>query len=244
MKTLIAYQRKMMYLSPPDLSMKKLTVLAASEQAHGIDLVVPLMSIPYMLDLDEKDFHRDVYLRVDPQKMRQWQPIIQATSKIKIGLVWQGGVRESMPQNWATHQRRNMPFNFFEQLYRQEITFFNLQKGHQSIKSLDAYRKDFPDSMFQLQDVMMDDFSDTAAIISQLDLVITVDTSVAHLAGALGKPVWVLNRFDACWRWLLNRTDTTWYPSMRLYFQEAPGDWQSAIHQVVNDLDQFISARK
>jgi len=238
-------------LQVPDILQTLLTnvegvdqVLAASEQAHGIDLVVPLMSIPYMLDLDEKDFHRDVYLRVDPQKMRQWQPIIQATSKIKIGLVWQGGVRESMPQNWATHQRRNMPFNFFEQLYRQEITFFNLQKGHQSIKALDAYRKDFPDSMFQLQDVMMDDFSDTAAIISQLDLVITVDTSVAHLAGALGKPVWVLNRFDACWRWLLNRTDTTWYPSMRLYFQEAPGDWQSAIHQVVNDLDQFISARK
>ena len=218
-------------------------VLAASEQAHGIDLVVPLMSLPYLLDIDEKNYCRDAYLQIDPQKIRQWQPTIQSKSKIKIGLVWQGGVRESMPQSWATHQRRNIPLKFFEQLCRQEITFINLQKGHQSLQALDAYRKDFPDSEFQLLDVMIDDFSDTAAIISQLDLVISVDTSVAHLAGALGKPVWVLNRYDACWRWLLNRTDTIWYPSMRLYFQESPGDWQSVIKQVVKDLDQFIYAR-
>ena len=70
---------------------------------------------------------------------------------------------------------------------------------------------------------------------------ITVDTAVAHLAAAMGKPVWIINRFDACWRWLLNRNDTPWYPSVRLYFQTTPGDWQTVIDDVKRDLQQFIS---
>ena len=73
------------------------------------------------------------------------------------------------------------------------------------------------------------DFEDTAALIVNLDLVISVDTSVAHLAGALGKPVWLLNRFDTCWRWLLNRDDSPWYPTLRQFRQPRPGDWNSAV---------------
>jgi hypothetical protein len=69
------------------------------------------------------------------------------------------------------------------------------------------------------------DFADTAALIQVLDLVIAVDTSVPHLAGALGKPVWLLSRFDACWRWLWGRTDSPWYPTLRLFRQPRPGDW-------------------
>ena len=84
------------------------------------------------------------------------------------------------------------------------------------------------------------DFADTAALIETLDLVITVDTSVAHLAGALGKPVWVLNRFDACWRWLLNRTDSPWYPSARLWRQPRPGDWDSVLPQVAGALREMV----
>jgi ADP-heptose:LPS heptosyltransferase len=73
-------------------------------------------------------------------------------------------------------------------------------------------------------------------LIEALDLVISVDTAVAHLAGALGKPVWVLNRFDACWRWLLDREDSPWYPTMRLFRQPAHGDWDSVIQKVVVEL--------
>jgi hypothetical protein len=81
------------------------------------------------------------------------------------------------------------------------------------------------------------DFADTAALIEALDLVISVDTSTAHLAGALGKPVWLLNRFDSCWRWMRARDDSPWYPSLRLFRQEAMGDWDGVVRRVRAELD-------
>ena len=82
----------------------------------------------------------------------------------------------------------------------------------------------------------MADWADTAELIMGLDLVIAVDTAVAHLAGALGKPVWLLNRFDSCWRWLLDRDDTPWYPSMRQFRQTSRGDWAGVIARVRQSL--------
>ena len=87
------------------------------------------------------------------------------------------------------------------------------------------------------------DYYDTAALISILDLVITVDTSVAHLAGALGKPVWMLNRFDSCWRWLKDREDTPWYPTMKLYNQKKPNEWGEVMRRIAVDLEKLVSAR-
>jgi ADP-heptose:LPS heptosyltransferase len=74
-------------------------------------------------------------------------------------------------------------------------------------------------------------------------LIVTVDTSTAHLAGALGRPVWLLNRFDTCWRWLVDRSDTPWYPTMRLYRQATPGDWDTVVRTVKADLDALVGAR-
>jgi ADP-heptose:LPS heptosyltransferase len=84
------------------------------------------------------------------------------------------------------------------------------------------------------------DFADSAALIEQLDLLISVDTAAAHLAGALAKPVWILNRFDACWRWLLNRDDSPWYPTARLYRQNEPGDWDGVIRTLGSDLATWL----
>ena len=88
------------------------------------------------------------------------------------------------------------------------------------------------------------DFGDTAALIESLDLVISVDTSVVHLAGALGKPVWLLNRFDTCWRWLLNRDDSPWYPSLRQFRQFRAGDWDSVMIEVRKALAQLAAGRR
>ena len=85
----------------------------------------------------------------------------------------------------------------------------------------------------------LSDFADTAALIAVLDLVITVDTAVAHLAGALGKPVWLLSRYDGCWRWMLKRDDSPWYPTMRLFRQTTPHDWADIMRRLANALPGF-----
>ena len=87
------------------------------------------------------------------------------------------------------------------------------------------------------------DFADTAAVISQLDLVITVDTAVAHLAGAMARPVWVLIPFAADWRWMRGREDSPWYPTMRLFRQQHPGDWAEPMSRVKAALSEFVAAR-
>ncbi|HXP96073.1 MAG TPA: glycosyltransferase family 9 protein, partial [Telmatospirillum sp.] len=98
-----------------------------------------------------------------------------------------------------------------------------------------------PPPDFPIVDMMADvtDFADTAALIANLDLVISVDTAVAHLAAALGKPVWLLNRFDSCWRWMQDRDDSPWYPTLRQFRQPQPGDWDSVVAAVTLALKQF-----
>jgi hypothetical protein len=108
------------------------------------------------------------------------------------------------------------------------VEWVSLQKDSPAMQASQA-----PEGM-QLLDLMdqVSDFADTAAIIANLDLVISVDTSVVHLAGALGKPIWLLNRFDTCWRWLLERDGSPWYPTLRQFRQKAPGDWEGVIERV------------
>jgi hypothetical protein len=84
------------------------------------------------------------------------------------------------------------------------------------------------------------DFADTAGLIENLDLVISADTAVVHLAGAMGKPVWVLNRFDSCWRWFPDRDDSPWYPTLRLFRQTAPGNWIDVVSRVAAALRSFV----
>ena len=104
------------------------------------------------------------------------------------------------------------------------VSFVSMQKGAASAQAGGRTIEDWTADLH--------DFADTAALIEVLDLVITVDTSVAHAAGALGRPVWVLNRFDRCWRWMMDRTDTPWYPTMRLFTQTRPGVWDGVVADV------------
>ena len=108
--------------------------------------------------------------------------------------------------------------------------FVSLQVGPPGVQARTA--------PFPLIDVAarLTDFAATAALIETLDLVIAADTAVAHLAGALGKPVWLLSRFDACWRWMVGRDDTPWYPTMRLFRQSRPGDWDGVMQRVARAL--------
>src|ERR1019366_2995699 len=134
----------------------------------------------------------------------------------RIGLVWAGNARNHSLALAAADRRRSLAPDRLAPLFDVPgLQFFSLQKDGPKA----------PEG-FPLTDYMheMVDFADTAALIANLDLVISVDTAVAHLAAALGKPVWVLDRSDSCWRWL-GRSDSPWYPTLRLYRQPNPGEW-------------------
>lgn len=211
--------------------------VVADVQHETFDLQCPMMSLPLA-------FHTDIdsipsakaYLFAPEEKIRFWKDMLAGISQYKVGIVWSGQTMRHSSDLEFTNKQRSMPAEFFEQLQdRNDVCLFSLQKeGPKAPDSLKAV-----DHMDQCED-----FADTAALVMNLDLVVTVDTAVAHLAGALGKPVWVLNRFSGCWRWLRGRKDSPWYPTLRLFTQTAPGDWQGVIAEVKEALAREIASQR
>jgi hypothetical protein len=191
------------------------------------DFHCPLMSLPLRLStpLDQSALHGGApYLRAAPRKADHWRGRLARYPGLKVGLVWSGSSRDQSAELAAIDARRSLPLQRLGSILAVAgCTFFSLQKG--------AAAGELAVAGARLEDFSHEwrDFSDTAAFIANLDLVISVDTSVAHLAGALGKPVWLLNRYDTCWRWLLARDDSPWYSTLRQFRQPAAGEWQPAI---------------
>ena len=211
----------------------------------AFDLHCPLMSLP----LAFKTFAAHQipanipYLNPPPALVETWAQRLGAKTRPRVGLVWNGGFRPNLPKAWAINERRNMPFANIAQLNRADIDFYSLQKGEQAEKALESERiQHWPGPNFHIFSQDIKDYADTAALVAHLDLVIAVDTSVVHLAGAMGKPVWLLNRFDSCWRWLLEREDSVWYPSLRIFRQPKLGDWESVITEVQLALTRWLDA--
>jgi hypothetical protein len=180
------------------------------------------------------------YLFADAEAVRQWRDRIdaQADGRLKVGLVWAGGNRPHVAELRKNDARRSITFERLAPILDvPNVRFFSLQKGPaaQQLSSGEWGGRviDYTEEL--------GDFADTAALVANLDLVISVDTSTAHLAGALDKPVWILNRFDTCWRWMLERTDTPWYPRATLFRQPALGDWDSVM-QAARDALSALSA--
>jgi hypothetical protein len=193
------------------------------------DLQCPLLSLPLAFGtLLDTVPNRVPYLTPEPQLCEQWGKLIgERASGLKVGLTWAGS---------PTHQndrKRSLTLNQLLPLAQAAgVTFFSLQKGPAAQQAND------PAIGFPIADLTarLTDFADTAAMISQLDLVITVDTVIAHLAGALGKPVWVFLPRVPDWRWMLDREDTPWYPTMRLFRQEVHGQWEKPIRRAAGCL--------
>ena len=207
------------------------------------DFHCPLLSLPLALGyFSEQALVTDVpYLFAPSDRVLTWRNRLKAPNKPRVGLVWQSGVRKDLPQEvHQANSRRNMGFNMIASLNRPEIDFYSLQKGEPAESELLAIKSQYwiGDNL-HIYVTDIEDFSDTAAFIEQLDLVISVDTSVVHLAGAMGKPVWLLARYEACWRWLLDRNDSPWYPTMRIFRQRQLDDWESAIAEVKLALAQW-----
>lgn len=188
-----------------------------------IDAWAPLMSLPFLLGYATPDRGASIpYLAVDMRRRERWRErISQSRMRAKVGIVWAGNTLHK------NDQFRSCPPACFTPMIREtEVTWFSLQKPVTA-----AFPPEWNGNVMDIG-VGLEDFGDTAAVIERLDLVITVDTAVAHLAGALGKPVWLLLPFAPDWRWMLDRSDSPWYGSMRLFRQPRPGDWHAVVTAV------------
>jgi len=186
------------------------------------DYHLPLLSAPLRFGTEIESIPAPIpYLTPEPEAARRWGERLAKVEGLTVGLVWAGDPRPDDRAANRVDRRRSLPLARFGLLADiPGVTFISLQKG------APAAQAKSPPAGLRLLDWMdeIDDFAETAALVSQLDLVISVDTSVVHLVGAMGKPVWILSRFDGCWRWL-DRDDSPWYPTARLFRQSAPGDW-------------------
>ena len=197
----------------------------------AFDVQVPLLSLPRIFGTTLENVPSTVpYLHVRAELVEQWRREVQAIAGFKVGIVWQGN-----PAHTAD-RRRSVPLRHFERLAQVEgVRLISLQKGH-GTEQLVGVADRFPvlDLGSRLDEA--GGFLDTAAVMKNLDLVITSDTSIAHLAGALGVPVWVALSATPDWRWLLERDDSPWYPSMRLFRQKQLGNWAQVFERIALEL--------
>ena len=218
-------------------------LVARGEPLPPFDYHCPLLSLPLAFGTTPDTIPAQIpYLRSGADRAQYWKAKLGERSRPRVGLVWSGGFRPDQPELRAVNNRRNIPLALLAGLKHPGLEFYSLQKGQPAeseLARLKAGGWDGPDLIDHTGE--LHDFEDTAALIEQLDLVISVDTSTAHLAGALGRPLWILNRFDTCWRWFLDRSDSPWYPTARIYRQERANDWEGVIHRVRRDLERIAA---
>jgi len=207
-------------------------VIGHGDPLPDFDLHCPMLSLPAALGLTLDDIPAAPYLSPDPGDAARWRRRVEAEAKgaVTVGLVWAGSARMQSQELAAVDRRRSMAWERMAPLLDcPGVRFFCLQK--------DGPR---PPAAAGMVDVMPEcgDFAETAALLANLDLLISVDTAMVHLAGGLGRPVWVLNRFDSCWRWLRDRDDSPWYPSARLFRQPRAGDWDTVLGRVRATLER------
>ncbi len=203
---------------------------ATGEGLGSFEWQCPFMSLPLGFATVMDTIPAQVpYLRV-PEEARQKAAVRNWPERLRVGVVWSGNPR------YSDDQARSVPLPLLAPLFGMEgMRWFSLQLGAaaEQLAGMQAEVVDLRDGIA--------DMADTAALVERLDLVIAVDTAVAHLAGALGRPVWVLLPFAPDWRWLLEREDSPWYPSARLFRQPRPGDWGSVMERVGAELRKIAA---
>ena len=245
---LLAKQGATVLLGVPE---SLVTIMHSLDGVHKVvtettpfDYHCPVASLPLVCKtFSEADIPTHIpYLSAPDAKIRQWQKRLGKRCRLRVGLVWSGGFRANQPHLWATDKRRNMPLEQLAILQDLPCDFYSLQKGEPYETDLCLHKERYwqHDNLFNFSDKLQD-ISDTAALMMHLDLIISVDTAMVHLAGALGKPVWMLNRFDSCWRWLIGREDSLWYPTMKIYRQSQWNDWDTVLQRVKTDLQTLAS---
>jgi len=200
-------------------------VIGRGEPLPDFDLHCPIMSLPGRFHTTLATIPAEVpYIKFDPQKIDEWrQRIVKKEGVLNVGLTWAGG---PTPRNRSISPELLAPLGDVA-----NVQFYSLQIPDPRKPSTIPRELNAIDCSPAIAD-----FTDTAAALCNLDLLISIDTATAHLAGALGRPAWVLLQFAADWRWLVDRSDSPWYPTLRLFRQPRPGDWKTPIARVVEEL--------
>jgi hypothetical protein len=208
-------------------SLGDVPVIARGAPLPPFDCYAPLPSLPFLLGTDMASVPAEVpYLRSPPAA-----PLPDAgAGQPRIGLVWAARAESQTADGRTCPVKALLPL-----IERSDVRFFSLQLGPRANELADLPKGRVVDLAPRIRD-----FADTAAFLASLDLLITVDTAAAHLAGALARPVWVLLPRQPAYRWHLNRPDSPWYPGMRLFRQHRPGDWPSLIAHVSAALDEWL----
>ena len=210
-------------------------LVTAGEPLPVFDSHCALMSLPHRLGTGADVLgHTVPYLTPPAAETADWRQYCATLRGLKVGLAWAGASRPLLSSSVQVDRRRSIALSLLAPLATiPGVVLTSLQKGDAAQELYDSA----PPWPIEDWTGELNDFADTAALIQALDLVIAVDTAVAHLAGALGKPVWLLNRFDSCWRWQVDRQDSPWYPSLRQFRQKRPGDWAEVVGRVRQALE-------
>ena len=204
-------------------------IASGSSLPDGIDYHCPLMSLPLAFDTrpDVVPAPRR-YIHSDPDLLAEWQRRLAGIGRPRIGLAWSGN------PNHANDRTRSLPLTWLMAALPDHLCYVSLHKDDWSpeLRVGNTHPK-----VLQVADAHSD-FGDAAALCDSVDLIVSVDTSLAHLSAALGRKTWLLLPFNADWRWLLNRDDSPWYPSVTLYRQTSPGDWELVLQRLAADLSR------
>jgi tetratricopeptide (TPR) repeat protein len=210
------------------------TVIARGEPLPPFDLQLPMMGLPRIFGTTLESIPAAVpYLQAEPTAAARWQRALRLETKLKVGLVWAGNALHKGDKQRSIAAEAVLP-----RLVMPGVQLYSLQKEIrlEDASVLASLGADIADLA-----PVLGSFADTAAAVDTLDLVISVDTSVAHLAGALGRPVWVLLPYALDWRWMRDREDSPWYPTMRLFRQQKPRAWDGVIARAAAELARVAS---
>ncbi|MBM3506696.1 MAG: tetratricopeptide repeat protein [Alphaproteobacteria bacterium] len=197
-------------------------VLARGDALPPFDLHCPILSLPLAFGTTLATIPSRVpYLRSDPELIDGWRARLGTKTRLRVGLVWSGS-------GGLEFDQRSIALAELATLFDADVEVFGLQK---EVRESDRASLAAHPEIRQLGD-QLGDFADTAALLELMDLIVTVDTAAAHLAGAMAKPVWLLLAFEPTWRWLLGRDDSPWYPTARLFRQRSIGDWTTPVAEV------------
>ncbi len=217
-------------------------VISVGNALPTFDLQIPVMSLPHKLNIkSEQQLITTIpYIHPDQTLVQHWKSETARDGNFKVGICW--GSSEYYDSLRGPRSRKALHLNTLKTLaHIPNVTLYSLQvsDARQQIQDVDFEVREFGADF----DTKHGGYMDTAALMKSLDLVITVDTSVAHLAGALGVPVWVVLPSVADWRWMLDRNDTPWYPTMKLFRQQTYGDWETVFNEIKNELTQQLHKR-